>query len=63
MLFTDDGKLVASLSDKTIHLWESSSENLAEMICKIVRRDMTPVEWNNCVGTEVPYEKTCGKNP
>jgi len=61
MVFTPNNKLVAGLADKSIRIWETSSEKLASMICNIVRRDMTPEEWNEMVGEEIPFEKTCGR--
>jgi WD40 repeat protein len=61
LIFTDDNKLVAGLSDKTIRLWETSSSKLSSTICDIVKRDMTMKEWNDMVGRDIPFEKTCGK--
>lgn len=63
MIFTGDNKLVAGLSDRSIRLWETSSERLATMICNLVKRDMNVIEWNDMVGPEIPYENTCRKNP
>jgi WD40 repeat protein len=63
MIFTNDNKLIAGMSDKSIRIWETSSMILASKICGILQRDMTPDEWNNYIGTDIPYEKTCGKNP
>jgi WD40 repeat protein len=63
LVFTDNGMLVAALADKSVHFWEISSSMLAEMICNLVGRDMTIDEWKFYVGSEIPYEKSCGKNP
>jgi WD40 repeat protein len=63
LTFTTDNKLAAGLSDKSIRIWETSSAKLASMICTLVTRDMTPEEWNEMVGSEIPYEKTCSRNP
>ncbi len=63
MIFTHDNKLVAGLSDKSLRIWETSPEKLAAEICRMVGRDMTIDEWNNWIGSDVPYEKTCGVNP
>lgn len=63
MIFTGDNKLAAGLSDKSIRVWETSSEKLATSICNIVKRDMTTEEWDQMVGTEIPYQNTCIKNP
>jgi len=61
--FTHDNKLVAGMSDKSIRIWETSSQKLVSLICKLVKKDMTDSEWKDNVGQEVPYEETCGKNP
>jgi WD40 repeat protein len=63
MIFTDDNKLIAGLSDKSIRVWETSSPKIALKICELVKRNMTIKEWNDMVGQEIPYEKTCGINP
>jgi WD40 repeat protein/energy-coupling factor transporter ATP-binding protein EcfA2 len=63
LMFTADKKLVAGMSDKTIRIWETSSEKLVSLICSLVKRDMTPGEWADIVGTEIPYEKTCNRIP
>jgi WD40 repeat protein len=61
LIFTDDNKLVAGLSDKSIRVWETSSTKLSSMICDRIKRDLTVKEWNDMVGPDIPYEKTCGK--
>lgn len=63
IIFTDDLRLVVGMSDKTIRIWETSSQKLATMICEIVNRDMTEAEWSGYIGAGLPYEKTCGNNP
>ena len=63
LMFTKDNKLVAGISDKSIRVWETSPAKLASMICDLVKRNMTITEWDNMVGAEIPYEKTCGTNP
>jgi WD40 repeat protein len=63
LIFTDDNKLAAGLSDKSIRIWETSSEKLASLICNQLTRNMTQEEWNSLVGEGIPYESTCHKNP
>jgi hypothetical protein len=63
LTFNSSNELVAGLSDKSIRIWQTSSEKLASMICTLVKRNMTLEEWNDMVGTEVPYENTCSKIP
>jgi WD40 repeat protein len=63
LIFTGDNKLAAGLADKSIRVWETSSEKIARMICDLVKRDMSIAEWNDLVGAEIPYEKSCSRNP
>ena len=62
MVFKNDNKLVAGMSNRSIRIWETSSAELAALICGIVKRDMTITEWNDYIGDEIPYENTCGRN-
>jgi WD40 repeat protein len=63
LFFTADKKLVAGMSDKSIRIWETSSEKLVSLICGLAKRDMTTSEWTDNVGIEIPYEKTCKRTP
>jgi hypothetical protein len=61
LCFTGDNRLVAGLSDKTIYIRETSSVKLAREICRLIHRDFTPAEWNDMVGSDIPYEPCCNK--
>jgi hypothetical protein len=63
LMLTADKLLVAGMSDRTIRVWETSSQKLVSLICGLVNRDMTALEWADIVGKEMPYEKTCGRRP
>ena len=63
LMFSSDKKLFAAMSDKSIRIWETSSEKLVSLICGLVKRNMTPSEWADIIGAEIPYEKTCNGNP
>ena len=63
LLFTSDNRLLAGLSSRSTMIWETSSAKLAEQICNLIKRDLTVQEWAEIVGTDVVYEKACGKNP
>jgi WD40 repeat protein len=63
LIFTADNKLVAGLSDRSIRIWETSSEKLASLLCSLVTRNMTPEEWDLMVGADIPYEPGCFRNP
>jgi WD40 repeat protein len=61
LAFSPDGNTLASASyDRTILLHHiASTENLAELVCKKVWRNLSRSEWNDFVGKMIPYEKTC----
>lgn len=60
LFFSQDNRLVAGMSDRSMRIWETSSPKLVSILCNILNRDMTPAEWSNYIGDEIPYEKTCG---
>ncbi len=63
MIFTGEGRLVAGLSDRSIRIWETSSEKLASLISGLLKRDMTDLEWISMIGAEIPFEKTRNRTP
>jgi WD40 repeat protein len=63
LIFSKENQLIVGMSDKSIRVWETSSQKLAGMICTLVKRDMSKTEWDETIGEDIPYEKTCGKIP
>jgi WD40 repeat protein len=62
--FNPNGKTLASgSSDNTVRLWIRDTETLANMVCKKVWRNLTMEEWNQFVGPDIPYERTCPNLP
>ncbi len=58
--FSSDGRIMASGSyDNTIRLWIARTEDLAEMVCQKVFRNLTPDEWKNFMGENIDYDHTC----
>ena len=59
--FSPDGTTLASSSeDATVALWVTApTEKLAEQVCEEVQRNLTLEEWQQFVGHDIPYERTC----
>ncbi|NOT73830.1 MAG: High-affnity carbon uptake protein Hat/HatR [Cyclobacteriaceae bacterium] len=50
-------------SSETIHVWPTKIETMANSLCGYVGRNMTREEWNNNVGEDLTYERTCDNYP
>jgi WD40 repeat protein/energy-coupling factor transporter ATP-binding protein EcfA2 len=45
--------------DRTIHIWPTSLDIMADRICTKLERSLSIQEWDQFIGLDVPYEKTC----
>jgi WD40 repeat protein len=73
VIFTDHGGWVlqAGFSPDGRHVWTGDALGALRTfsltmdnyvgLCEKVKRNMTSKEWNNFVGTDIPYEATCNK--
>jgi hypothetical protein len=58
----DNRWLVAGSEDKTARLWNLRLDELVELACRTVGRNLTKEEWAQYMGDQ-PYQKTCPNLP
>jgi WD40 repeat protein len=58
----DNHWLVTGSVDGTARLWDLRLDELIELACRTVGRNMTKVEWEQYLGNQ-PYQKTCPNLP
>ena len=65
----DDEQLMIGVNNRaektkeTIHVWPTKIGTMASSLCSYVGRNLTKDEWDNYVGVDLPYEKTCENYP
>jgi hypothetical protein len=60
LAFNRNGRsLVSGDTQARIFIWASRAEYMAEEICGKVTRNMTAKEWQDYVGYDIEYQKTC----
>jgi len=58
--FSPDGGILASGSaDQFAILWDISFDSWRTRACRIANRNLTQTEWDQFVGPETPYQRTC----
>lgn len=59
VLFSPDGKKFISCgADKTVRIFSTKLDPMAERLAKSVKRNFTEAEWKRVIGEDVPYHKT-----
>jgi WD40 repeat protein len=62
--FHPDGHTLASASsENTVKLWDVSMESWKSRACRAAGRNLTLSEWQQYMGNDRPYEKTCPDLP
>jgi WD40 repeat protein len=61
--YTPDGRKLISSSNNgnLIYYWPTRSEYMTDQMCKFITRNMTKIEWDTYVGTDIEYHKTCSE--
>ncbi len=54
-------QIITGSKDEFIRTWPVDPQTLADRICSLLSRNMTIEEWNEFVGADIPYEKTCSQ--
>jgi WD40 repeat protein/Flp pilus assembly protein TadD len=61
--FSSDGRwLVSASGDQTVRVWPTF-DNLLEMACGKIHRNLSWEEWQQYVGAQEPYRLTCAEHP
>jgi WD40 repeat protein/energy-coupling factor transporter ATP-binding protein EcfA2 len=64
VLFTPDGsQLISCSADKTIRIFSTQNQQMADKLTPAIKRNMTITEWNKMVGLDVPFHKTIKNLP
>jgi hypothetical protein len=60
LAYTADGKkLVSAGADKSIRVFHVNKEDLVQIICSRIRRNLTDEEWETYIGNDITYQKSC----
>ena len=51
--------IITGSKDQLIRTWPTKPQTLADRICSFLDRNMSKEEWNEFVGADIPYQKTC----
>ncbi|MEP1096878.1 MAG: hypothetical protein ABJG78_17300 [Cyclobacteriaceae bacterium] len=52
-------QIITGSRDEFIRTWPIDPKYLADRICLLLNRNMTKEEWNEFVGSDIPYRETC----
>jgi WD40 repeat protein len=61
LTFSYDGRRVISSSNNAnlLFYWPARADYMADQMCKYITRNFTKTEWDDYIGEDIEYEKTC----
>ncbi|MFQ5640433.1 MAG: AAA-like domain-containing protein [bacterium] len=62
-LSPESGTVISGSADKTIRVWNVSTQNLAEKVCASAGRNLSRAEWDEFIGEDLEYVRTCPNLP
>ncbi|MGH3804456.1 MAG: WD40 repeat domain-containing protein, partial [Pseudonocardiaceae bacterium] len=61
--FSPDGEVIAVAIDQTVRLWPLDMDAWVRHACALAGRNLRQEEWNEFVGRDRPYVRTCPELP
>ncbi|NIR69903.1 hypothetical protein GWO14_08265 [candidate division KSB1 bacterium] len=52
-------RLLSGNRDTNVRIWNISAQELADRVCKLVKRTLTKEEWDEYVSKELKYQPAC----
>ena len=62
-LSPDSDTVISGSADKTLRVWNVSTRNLADRVCDSVTRNLSRAEWDEFIGEDLEYVRTCPNLP
>ena len=64
--FSPDGQYLVTSADQKdpskinyIYIWPTNADQMADVLCSKLSRNLTAREWESYVGPDIEYRKTC----
>ncbi|HEU5104046.1 MAG TPA: CHAT domain-containing protein [Roseiflexaceae bacterium] len=61
--FSPDARWLSADANGGVQIWSLMPETWSESACDIARRNLTQQEWNDFIGSDRPYHRTCSMYP
>ncbi len=61
--FSPDGRFLMTVGDGDVTLWNIEPAAWLARVCQMVNRDLSEDEWEQFVGSQIPYQPICSNLP